>query len=490
MPSSWRSVVTAAAAGVLVLSAASCGSSGSAGEDWRLPNFDAASTRSAPTSTIDRESAHTLHVVWTYRLGRPTGESGAMTATPVTADGMVFVQDMASNVVALDRSSGAVRWRHLFRARNGGPNGLAVADNTVYGATDTSAFALSAGSGKLLWRRTLVRRGEPFVDVAPLVAGSTVYLSTIGVPPNGKGAVYSLDARTGAVRWKRSTIAEPWRVPTEAGGGGAWYPPSVGGGSVYVGTANPYPYGGTRRYPNGAAYAGPALYTDSLLVLDRADGSIRWYDQVTRHDVRDYDFQLSPILGPSGATPAVFGAGKAGTVIAWNRRTRRRLWQVDVGVHAHDLGPLPTKPTAVCPGLLGGVETPMALAGGALFVPVVNLCTRGSAYGYEPLERIDPSAGTGELVALDAASGRRLWGRRLPQPDFGCATVANGVVFTSTFDGRLYGLDTRDGTTLWRHRMPAGVNACPAVSGDLLIVAAGVPGVGRNALEVAAFGSG
>src|SRR5205823_694615 len=103
-----------------------------------------------------------------------------------------------------------------------------------------------------------------------------------------------------------------------------------------------------------------------------------------------------------------------------------------------------------------------------LFVPVVDLCTSGSAYGYEPLSRVDPSRGTGELVALDAATGRRAWARRLPQPDFGCATVADGVVFTSTFDGTVYGFDTRDGSVLWTHRMPAGVNACPSLSGDLL----------------------
>ena len=71
----------------------------------------------------------------------------------------------------------------------------------------------------------------------------------------------------------------PWRVPCEAGGGGAWYPPSVDGGDVYWGTANPYPCGGTRAHPNGGAYAGPALYTDSLLVLDaraaRSSGTTR-----------------------------------------------------------------------------------------------------------------------------------------------------------------------------------------------------------------------
>jgi outer membrane protein assembly factor BamB len=132
----------------------------------------------------------------------------------------------------------------------------------------------------------------------------------------------------------------------------------------------------------------------------------------------------------------------------------------------------------------------MALANGVLFVPVVDLCSSGGAYGYESLSKVDPSRGRGELVALDAATGKQLWLRRLPQPDFGCATVAGGVVFTSTFDGTVYGFDTRDGSTLWSHRMQAGINACPAVSGDLLLVGAGVPQPGRRTFELDAFSSG
>src|SRR5262249_20851693 len=155
------------------------------------------------------------------------------------------------------------------------------------------------------------------------------------------------------------------------------------------GTANPTPFGGSRAHPDGGAYAGRALYTDSLLVLDASTGRLRWYDQVTRHDVRDYDFQLSPVL----AHGLVIGAGKAGLVIAWDRRTHRRVWHVRVGVHRNDTGPLPERPVPVCPGLFGGVETPTAYADGTLFVPVVDLCMKGGAYGYESLADVDPSRG-------------------------------------------------------------------------------------------------
>jgi alcohol dehydrogenase (cytochrome c) len=186
----------------------------------------------------------------------------------------------------------------------------------------------------------------------------------------------------------------------------------------------------------------------------------------------------------------VIGAGKAGAVIAWDRRSRRRLWQAEVGRHGNDRGPLPDRPVTVCPGLFGGVETPMAYAGGTVFVPVVDLCMRGSSFGYPSLRTVDVSNGSGELVALDAATGRRRWRVSLPGPDFGCATVAEGVVFTSTFDGGVYGFDMRDGSRLWSTQLRAGINACPALAGNVLLVGAGVPTGKHAVLELDAFATG
>jgi outer membrane protein assembly factor BamB len=446
---------------------------------WPLANHDLSSTRADPASSIGRGNVGALHEVWRFRFPTRSGESGVFTATPVTSGGVIFVEDMQSNVFALDAGTGKLRWRHRFDNTNPGPNGVVVSGGRVYGATDTSAFALSAATGTLLWRRLLVTPAERFVDVAPQVDGGRVYLSTIGLPPNGHGALYALAASTGSVIWRRSTIERPWPVPQEAGGGGAWYPPSVDGETVYWGTANPYPYGGSKQRPNGGAFAGPALFTDSLMALRKDTGRLSWYDQVTPHDVRDYDFQLSPVLATIERRPLVFGAGKAGIVIAWDRATHRRVWTRKVGVHRADSGPLPAHRTTVCPGLLGGVETPMAYASGTLFVPVVDLCMRGGSTGYESLGKVDVARrARGELVALDAATGALRWRRALPHAPFGCATVADGVVFTSTFDGTVLALDTRTGAPLWQRGTGAGINACPALTGSMLLVGAGVPRAG------------
>jgi outer membrane protein assembly factor BamB len=455
--------------------------------DWPAPGQNLNSTRAVRGSPIDAGSVSRLRVRWRFRFPTEPGYSGVFASTPLVLGDRVYVQDLDSDVYALDRATGRLVWRRRFLRPDGGPNGLAAGYGRLFGNTDVSAFALDRGSGRVLWQRKLTRSEQP-ITIAPVVARGLVYTSVTGFAPGGRGRIVALDARTGRRRWSFDTIRDPWRFPKEASGGGPWDPISVGSdGRVYAGNSNPYPWGGSKRHPNGGMYPGRVLYTDSLLVLDGRNGRLRWYDQVTPHDVRDYDLEASPILAGS----RVFGAGKAGLVVAWDRGSGRRLWTEEVGVHRNDSGPLPRGLVSVCPGLLGGVETPMAYAAGRLFVPVVDFCTKESAYGTSALSfyTLDASKGRGELVALDGASGRQLWRRRFPAPDFGCAAVAGDVVFTATYDGRIYGLSARDGRVLWQERARAGINACPAIAGDLLLVGAGTdyPPRGNSLYELVAY---
>jgi alcohol dehydrogenase (cytochrome c) len=465
------------------------------GDVWAAPNQNLGGTRAASSLQLRASTVARLRLVWRFALsGQPTF-SGLFASTPLVLDDRVYVEDLNSNVYALALGSGRVLWARRYGRTDGGPNGLAAGYGRIYGSTASSAFALNPATGRQLWMRRLTTAKQP-ITIAPAVAAGLVYTSSTGQNRGGRGTLYALDAATGRVRWLFDTIRDPWRYPALASGGGAWYTPTVDrDATVYVGTSNPYPWGGTRRFPNGGMYPGPVPYTDSLLVLDGRSGQLLWHDQVTPHDVRDYDFQASPILTSvqvGGRKRAiVFGAGKAGIVIAWDRQTRRRLWTTRVGVHLHDVGPLPDHPARVCPGLLGGVETPMAYADGRLFVPVVDLCFRESAYATSTAQFLltDYAKGRGELVALDAATGATLWTRRFPAPDFGCATVANDVVFTATYDGRLYALAADDGRILWRARARAGINSCPAIAAGMLIegAAAPNPGIGREHDEIAAY---
>jgi outer membrane protein assembly factor BamB len=444
-----------------------------AADAWPAPNENQAGTREAPGDAMSSRSVSRLHRVWRFVLPEEPTYSGVVASTPLVLAGTVYVETLNSNVYALSAHNGRLEWTRRFNRMSGGPNGLAAGYGRLYGVTNTAVFALDRRTGRVLWSRRVTTASAP-LDIAPAVADGLVIIGTSAQQPGTKGSLMALDAWTGRVVWRRGTIRGAWAHPKLASGGGVWWTPTVDAtGGLWVGTANPLPWGGTRSLPNGGAYRGAARYTDSLLALSVRTGDLRWNDQVTPHDVRDYDFTLPPMLARTGGRELVIGAGKAGRVIAWNRVTRSRVWTAVVGRHLNDSGPLPSLPVTVCPGLLGGVLTPMAIARGRVFVPVVNLCMRGSAVGYEPLAAVDPARGRGELLALDAATGRRLWKRSLSSPDFGCATAAGDAVFTSTYTGRVYAFDQRTGSTLWTVQEPAGINGCPAIAGNLLVVPAG-----------------
>ena len=188
----------------------------------------------------------------------------------------------------------------------------------------------------------------------------------------------------------------------------------------------------------------------------------------------------------------VFGAGKAGRVIAWDRETHERVWEQPVGRHLNDIGPLPRAKTLVCPGLFGGVLSPMAFASDTVFVPVLDLCMRESGITSTSVLQRPASQGTGILYALDAATGEVRWSHRVRSPYFGCATVADDVVFAPTFDGTIRGFSTTTGKVVWQARLAAGINSCPAIAGDMLFVGAGAPrSDGRPAsAELVAYGIG
>jgi outer membrane protein assembly factor BamB len=188
--------------------------------------------------------------------------------------------------------------------------------------------------------------------------------------------------------------------------------------------------------------------------------------------VRDYDFQDSPIVVTvpihGVRTEIVIGAGKSGTVIAFDAADGKRVWSRAIGKHnKYEYGLLPATPVVYCPGSLGGVLTPMAEARDVVYVPWIDVCFKGSATG---LAAGGPHTATGGLAAIDAATGAIIWKHTLPAIDSGAATVANDVVFTSTYDGTIYALSTKTGATLWKAKAPHGINSFPAITKTTLIV--------------------
>ena len=464
---------------------------------WTLPGGNLQNTRDV-ASAINSSNVSKLGVAWTVPLQIPiTHTDGAYATTPVVVNGVVYVQDLESNVMAISLATGKVLWTHTYSSPNGGPDGVTVASGVVYGATNHAAFALSAASGRQLWIRTLIGNDHEGIDMAPGYDHGTVYVATVPVNPTvgeylggGKGILWALNAATGAPEWSWDEVQDLWGNPDINSGGGQWYAPSFDAqGNLYLGVANPGPLFG-QRYPLGSSRPGPDLYTDSVVKLS-PQGRLLWYYQLTPHDLYDWDLQNNPVLTTANGRPVVVDGGKAGILFELDAKTGQLLWKLPVGGHqGHENDGLLTEnakpgshaglPARFClePSIFGGIETQLASNGSTTFAAVNDLALPASATGYTAGVAADLAAvikATGEMVAVNQDTGTIEWDTPIPSSPYGAATVTNDVVFTTTFHGDLFALDAGTGQVLLKTPLSAGSNAPVAIDGDYVIAGAGVP---------------
>ena len=148
-----RIVPLAVASAVIATLLFGCGARAPDGA-WPLPNGDLAGTRSAAGSAIDAENVAGLKARWRFRLTASPSFSGIFASTPVADRDTVYVQDLRSNVFALDRSTGHVALGAALPRAERRAQRPRREDDRVYGATDTDAFGLDAATGRERWRRT------------------------------------------------------------------------------------------------------------------------------------------------------------------------------------------------------------------------------------------------------------------------------------------------------------------------------------------------
>ena len=454
--------------------------------EWPQANNDYCNTRAVFNSRINSKNVTRLKKAWAWDIPG-VSTFGAAATNPIIMRNVIYFQDLKSNVYALNLISGKLLWEKDYNADNIGPNGVAVARGRVFATKGSDVVALDR-KGAELWTTTLTTMPTEGTDIQLCAYGGLVYASTVPGASvtnfyNGGavGRIFALDQQTGAIVWQFDTVdtADVWGNATVNSGGGAWYPPAIDmmTGTMYWGIGNPGPFPGTDVYPNGTSRPGPNLYTDSIVALDAGTGALQWSTQVTQHDLFDHDFQLSPILTLATINGTkkhiAIGGGKGGTVYAFDRANGDILWQTAVGDHHNDdLTELPAGTTRVFPGIFGGIETPMALAGNSLFVPYLNVFTDFTPSSIDQTT-LDIAGGTGGLAAIDVNTGAIIWDRKFDHPNFGGATVVNDLVFTATFDGTIFALDRNTGDALWTYTATGPINAWPAVVGNMIILPVG-----------------
>ncbi|MBI2680685.1 MAG: pyrroloquinoline quinone-dependent dehydrogenase [Candidatus Solibacter usitatus] len=332
---------------------------------WTHYGADAGGSRYAPLKQIDRGNIGNLKVAWTYHTGAMLPESElnkkyAFEATPILANGMLYLSTPFNHVIALDPASGVEKWKYdpgvkrdqeysevTSRGVAAWTDGKAAAgaacrSRIFIGTIDARLIALDAATGRPcanfgsagqvdLTRDVGLRdRGDYQVTSPPTVVGDVVILgSSIGdnrAADVERGVVRAFDARTGALRWTWDPI--PWSKQNtpRTGAANAWSVISADPARdlifVPTGSASPDFYGGQR--PGNNAHA------NSVAALRASTGELVWAFQVAHHDLWDYDVASQPSLFLfDGKIPAVAVTTKIGHLFLLNRETGKPLLPVE-----------------------------------------------------------------------------------------------------------------------------------------------------------------
>lgn len=202
---------------------------------------------------------------------------GPYVAPPGFVGDLVVVAGVDGKIVALDRSTRTIRWKHEYREEMGSQP-FAV-DGLLYVATlQGTVLALDAQTGKWAWhfRREPVGKFTIVGVGTPLVAGGVLYH---GFPD---GSLVALDAKTGALKWERR-IGRGEYTDVDASvqmGEGRVYAASYGGQVAALDAVTGQPIWEARvPYAYKARLEGDTLYVvsaTSVVALWARDGRERW----------------------------------------------------------------------------------------------------------------------------------------------------------------------------------------------------------------------
>ncbi|MBV9843244.1 MAG: PQQ-binding-like beta-propeller repeat protein [Sphingomonadaceae bacterium] len=250
------------------------------------------------------------HEVWTASI-EGSSPKARLNASPVIANGRLYVMDVMAVVHAFDANTGARVWevplkatpkaaddgkksKHSddsSRALFGG--GVSYDDGKLYATTGVGdVVALDAAGGKQLWR---VHPGGPLRG-APTIANGNIYVVT------QDNQLFALKQDTGETVWTSAGTVETAGVFGAAA-------PAAAQGTVIAGFSsgelNAY------RYENGR---------------------VVWQDALTRTTISTSVSTLSDIdADPVIDQGRVFAVGQGGRTVALELVTGQRLWELNAG---------------------------------------------------------------------------------------------------------------------------------------------------------------
>ncbi len=532
-----RSLLTSGSSLAFVIAMAACPGVASANEEllrlqqdpnqWVMPTGDYANTRYSALDQINKDNVGDLRVDWTFSTGVLRGHEGG----PLIIDGVMYVHTpFPNNVYALDlNNDGQILWSYKptqdpdvipVMCCDTVNRGVAYGDGMIFlHQADTTLVALDAKTGEVKWS---VKDGDPTKGEtgtsAPMVVKDKVIIGNSGGEFGVRGKVTAYNTQTGEIAWRAYSVGpddemlvdpqqttelgkpigensslnswegDQWQI----GGGTTWgwlsYDPELN--LVYYGTGNPSTWNPVQR-------PGDNKWSMTIFARDADTGMAKWVYQMTPHDEWDYDGVNEmdlfdrPINGQERKllvhmdrngfgytldreTGELLVAEKFDPVVNWATR-------VDIETGKPERDPRysteangeDVNTTGVCPAALGSKDQQPAAYSpqtGLLYVPTNHVCmdyepyqvayTAGQPYVGATLSMYPPEGedNLGNFIAWDPVAGEIKWS--IPEPFSvwsGALATAGDVVFYGTLEGYLKAVDAQTGEELYSFKTPSGI---------------------------------
>ena len=488
-------------------------------QNWLMYSGNYKAQRYSALTQLDRRNVEELEIAWVHQLS----VLDRAETTPLVVDGVMFITESPSTVIAVDAASGRPYWRYEHQlpeeiiiccGRNN--RGVAVQGDTVLMSTlDAHLVALDAKTGSVRWETEVQEATAGYSKTdAPLVVGDKVFTGIAGGEYGIRGLIDAYNINTGEREWRFNTTPGPdhpdnrtwsgdsWRT----GGAATWmtgsYDPDLN--LIYWGTGNPGPdYDGSVR-------EGDNLYSDSVVALDADTGELKWYFQFTPHDIHDWDSTQIPVLADT-----MFNGEERKVMLFPNRNAffyvldretgefllgkpyARQTWAEGLDENGRPIllpGKEPSpEGTIVSPPIIGASNWWSPSYSPRTDLIYVTTLDGETKYFIRPTEYLVPGqsyrAGGGEtplpmesyhraVRAISPQTGDIRWEFPVdPRTTSGLMSTAGDLVFGGSADGFFFALDALTGEELWHRNIGGRIHAAPmgyAVNGKQYVaIAAG-----------------
>ena len=471
-------------------------------ENWLMYSGTLDAQRYSQLDEINTSNVTEMELKWAYQI--PVIDRAE--TVPLVVDGIMFITEAPSNLVAVDAQTGRQYWRYdhdlpedlrICCGRNN--RGVAILGETLFMSTlDAHLVAIDARTGNVLWDVEVAAYDSGYSKTAaPLIVKDKVVTGIAGGEFGIRGFIDAYNAETGELEWRTYTIpgeGEPgndtWSGDSwKTGGSATWitgaYDPDLN--MIYWGTGNPGPDW------NGDVRLGDNLYSDSALALNGDTGELEWYFQFTPHDVHDWDAIQVPILAD------INYQGQERKVMMWaNRNAFFYTIDRETGVFLEgkpfatqtwaqglDANGRPVRVPGMEPTYEGIMVSPPITGGTNWYSPGYSQQT-GLFYvtafdgeqiffkrdeDYEEGERFTGGGGRydqpmdafhSSIRAINPTTAEIEWEFPiLPRSSAGITSTAGGLLFTGSADGYFFALDAATGEELWHISLGRRVHAAP-----------------------------